>query len=163
MVVLALITYFLDLPCLKCIFNRKLTKNKSSHLSHADERTCCLQLHAHYCLCASLPGPRLSPSLPFDRADSCQGKNSGSYLKRCAMDMNRCVLALTASPGPPPLPQASVRPNYQMLRLSMWHFLSDNASFPLLVDIYFISATKTHKRRTHFSLVPSWTQVYICL
>lgn len=31
------------------------------------------------------------------------------------------VLSLTASPAPSPLPQASLRPNYQMLRLYTWH------------------------------------------
>lgn len=39
----------------------------------------------------SLPGPRLAPGLPSDRTDSRQGKNGSSYLKRCAMDINRCV------------------------------------------------------------------------
>lgn len=43
----------------------------------------CLQLHAHYCpccLCLSLPGPRLIPGLPFDRADSRQGKNRSVFM-----------------------------------------------------------------------------------
>lgn len=43
----------------------------------------CLQLNAHYCpccLCLSLPGPRLIPGLPFDRADSRQGKNNSWFV-----------------------------------------------------------------------------------
>lgn len=43
----------------------------------------CLQLRAHYCLCVSLPGPRLSPGLPFDCANSCQGKSS-SWISVCS-------------------------------------------------------------------------------
>lgn len=107
----------------------------------------------------SLPGPRLAPGLPSDRTDSRQGKNGSSYLKEalCNGHKQMCaeeVLSLTASPAPSP--QASVRPNYQMLRLHTWH-LSANTSFHLLADICFISATKTHKKNTETSLVPCFT------
>lgn len=42
--------------------------------------------------------------------------------------MHACVLSLTASPAPSPLPQASIRSNYQMLRL---HVTLHNLGFIL--------------------------------
>lgn len=107
----------------------------------------------------SLPGPHLSSGLPSDRPDSRQGKNSSAaalsdgHKQMCAEE----VLQLTASPVPSPLPQASVRPNYQMLRLHVWHFLCAATSIHVLANICFISGTKTQKKNTQTSLVSCFT------
>lgn len=122
----------------------------------------CLQLHAHYCpccLCLSLPGSRLSPGLRFDHADSRQGKNSSSHLKRCAMDINRCVQRRSCHSQHQQRHHRCYRPVSDLI-IRCWgctRDLSANTSFHLLADACFICATKTHKKNTQTSLVPCFT------